>query len=119
MEMTLVGASMPKTLPALLSHALGGFEYDYDDGHAPPLVVWSNVLRVLAGGDVPVREFPARSRMSVRAVRIANRYLERGGLLTIADKAVRLTEAGRRAHQCGQARIDAVARIIAEAEEQS
>lgn len=100
---------MPKTLPALLSHALGGFESDYDDGRAPALVVWSNVLRVLAGGDVPVQDFPALSRMSVRAVRVASRYLERDGLLTIADKAVRLTGAGRRAQQRGQARIDTVA----------
>lgn len=100
---------MPETLPALLSHSLAALEADYEDGHAPPLVVWSNVLRVLGDGHVHVRDLPALSRMSVRAVRISNQFLERDGLLTIADKVVRLTTSGSRALQNGQDRIDAIA----------
>ncbi len=103
--------STTKTLPELLSHALGDFESNYDDGNRPPLVVWLNVLRVLNGEGVPVRDLPRRSIMSVRAVRVATRNLERAGLLRVVDKVVSLTESGTQAFRTGQSRIAQVTPI--------
>lgn len=100
---------MAEPLPVLLSRALGEFEAGYDAGaERPPLVVWSNVLRPLAGGELTLRAFPPASILSVRAVRVATRDAEREGLLTIVEKSVALTAKGVDAFTAGQQRIDAI-----------
>ncbi|MEM7362436.1 MAG: hypothetical protein AAF525_00300 [Pseudomonadota bacterium] len=93
---------MATSLPVLLSHALLGFERDYDDStdaDVPGLAVLLNILRVLESGDTDLKAMPTHGRITTRAVRIATQTLERAGWLTITSvkrglKLVSLTPTG-------------------------
>ena len=113
-----MGAARPperlsaKPLPTLLSHALIGFEQEYDtltdgealindealiedealaesetlaDGQAsaPHLGVWANVLRVIGDDGLDLRDLGTRAILAKRAVRVVVRDLEAQGWLKI------------------------------------
>ena len=94
-----------KPLSTLLANALGRFESVYATNGVPPLVVWSNLLRVLSDGGVPTRALPARAVMSKRVVRVATRNLERHGVVNTVDRSVHLTDAGQAAYSSGHKRV--------------
>ena len=101
-------------LPTLLSHALIGFEQEYDtlaagDALAPLLGVWANVLRVIDDDGLDQRDLGARAILAKRAVRVVVRDLKAQGWLTIEKVAnvrglnvLRLTAAGRQARATGE-----------------
>ena len=101
-------------LPTLLSHALIGFEQEYDtlaagDALAPLLGVWANVLRVIDDDGLDQRDLGARAILAKRAVRVVVRDLQAQGWLTIEKVAnvrglnvLRLTAAGRQARATGE-----------------
>ena len=106
-------------LQALLSHALTGFEQEYDglagDAATPHLGVWANALRVIGDDGLDVRELGPRATLAKRAVRVVVRDLEAQGLLEIEKvanarglKLLRLTAAGRQAQQAGERLASAV-----------
>ena len=133
-----MGAARPpaklsaKPLPTLLSHALIGFEQEYDtliedealtDGEtliedealaegqtsAPHLGVWANVLRVIGDDGLDLRDLGTRAILAKRAVRVVVRDLEAQGWLKIekatnvrGPKMLRLTAAGQQARTSGE-----------------
>ena len=127
-----MGAARPpaklsaKPLPTLLSHALIGFEQEYDaliedealtDGEAlaegqasaPHLGVWANVLRVIGDDGLDLRDLGTRAILAKRAVRVVVRDLEAQGWLTVekatnvrGPKVLRLTAAGQQARASGE-----------------
>lgn len=106
----------PRTLPALLTHALVAFTRDYEGSpDVPRLVVFSNMLRVIDDNGVDIKALPGLARISQRAVRVALRDLERDGWLTVKPvkktkglKIARLTAAGQRARDAGHAQIGSI-----------
>lgn len=102
-------------LSFLLSHALVAFERDYNArrGSAPPLAVWSNVLRVVDdGGGVSVRELSQRAVISRRGAKGVTRDAERLGWLATRPagrtRHLFLTASGRRARDSAAQRVAAV-----------
>jgi hypothetical protein len=96
-------------LPGLLARTFVGFAREYEAGdRPPPLPVWSNLLRPLAGeGPVPVRDLPALACLSRRQVGPAVTAGERWGLLTVdrgggrGRATARLSAHGADAHARG------------------
>ena len=98
-------------LSALLSQVLVAHIRELDqagDGGTPvpSYALWSNVVRVVGDEGVDQRELPLRARLSRRAVRSSLGIAERQGWVVVEANAarrgaevVRLTPAGRRAHQ--------------------
>jgi DNA-binding MarR family transcriptional regulator len=93
-------------LPALLSHALHSFALEYEARSTLSLPLGANVLRILDGSGVPVRELPARSGVSREGLAMATGFLASRGLATLETgqgaprvKIVRLTESGLRARE--------------------
>ena len=121
-----MGAARPpaklsaKPLPTLLSHALIGFEQEYDtlikdealtEGQtsAPHLGVWANVLRVIGDDGLDLRDLGTRAILAKRAVRVVVRDLEAQGWLKVekatnmrGPKMLRLTAAGQQARAGGE-----------------
>lgn len=103
-------------LSFLLSHALVAFERGYNArrGSAPPLAIWSNVLRVVDDGGVSLRELSQRTVLSRRGAKGTTRDAERLGWLATrpAGRAARwlLTTSGRRARDASAQRLAAVER---------
>jgi hypothetical protein len=108
-------------LSELMSRCLLAFTRDYDGEPAtnrdrPPLVVWSNVLRVLDADGTDQREIPQLACVSTRVVRVAVDMLVRQRGWAVADphpqlkssRMVRLTPAGLRMQSAGRDRIQAV-----------
>ncbi len=107
-------------LPALLSHALIGFEQEYDalavsealavsKAPAPHLGVWANVLRVIGDDGLDLRDLGTRAILAKRAVRVVVRDLEAQGWLKVekaanarGPKTLRLTATGRQARASGE-----------------
>ena len=127
-----MGAARPparlsaKPLPTLLSHALIGFEQEYDalikdealiegealaegQASAPHLGVWANVLRVIGDDGLDLRDLGTRAILAKRAVRVVVRDLEAQGWLKVekatnmrGPKVLRLTAAGQQARGSGE-----------------
>lgn len=103
-------------LSFLLSHALVAFERDYNARRtsAPPLAIWSNVLRAVDDGGVSVRELSQRAVLSRRGAKGVTRDAQRLGWLTTRPAGrtqhLFLTASGRRAR-------DACAQLVAAVEQ--
>ena len=127
-----MGAARPpaklsaKPLPTLLSHALIGFEQQYDtltkdealtesealakgQTSAPHLGVWANVLRVIGDDGLDLRDLGTRAILAKRAVRVVVRDLEAQGWLEVekatnvrGPKMLRLTAVGQQARASGE-----------------
>ena len=99
-------------LSVLLSRVLLAFALDFEHGQRVSLTISANLLRVLDGDGVRLRDLPARSGVSREAVSMALGELTRRGLaVTQADPAgdrgqvARLTDGGLRARLDGQRRL--------------
>jgi hypothetical protein len=93
---------MTLPLPVLLSKALLSLTRDYEQEGAgtpplPSLTMWSNVLRHITDDGIERKRLPALARLTKRAVAPAVTELQRSGLVTVEDRVVRLTDAGRQA----------------------
>ena len=108
-------------LQALLSHALIGFEQEYDslagDAATPHLGIWANALRVIGDDGLDLRELGPRAILAKRAVRVVVRDLEAQGWIGIEKVAnvrglrmLRLTAPGRHAREAGERLASAVER---------
>lgn len=109
-----VAALTTTPLSFLLSHALVAFERDYNArrGSAPPLAVWSNVLRVVSAGGVSVRELAQCAVLSRRGAKGVTRDAERLGWLATRSagraRCLFLTASGRRARDVAAQRVATV-----------
>jgi hypothetical protein len=96
-------------LAARLAHALTSLTLDQEEGAQASLPLGANFLRVIGGGQVPIRDLPALAGVSKEAVAMAAGYLERTRLADIGpQRSVTLTAGGRSA--LGDYRTRATAR---------
>lgn len=90
-------------LSVLLSHALIAYTLEYEAESDLSLPIIANVLRVLDGSGVVVRELPARAGVSRESVKVALGFLERHGFVELRpvgrDKSALLTSKGRQAQE--------------------
>lgn len=101
-------------VPGLLARTFVGLAREYEGGtHPPPLHIWSNLLRPLAGDDaVPLRDLPSLARLSRRQAGPSVTAGERWGLLTVdrsggrGRATARLSERGAFAHASGVAALE-------------
>lgn len=124
------------TLPGLLAQAITQFELEFESRHRVPMSVCGNVLRVLAQGDLPVRELAGRTGLATDGVEAGLRSLQRRKLATVGPdsggrrlriaaltragaasgrEAIDLTDAieGQWRRQYGERRIAALADALA------
>jgi hypothetical protein len=102
-----------RELPVLLSKALLSLTRDYERSTQVSLSHAANPMRVLAGGDVAVRELPRRTGVAKETLAAMTHWLAGRGLIEeIAGKtkALRLTERGRGALGAGVPVDDAALR---------
>lgn len=101
-------------LSGLLARTFVGLAREYESaGDGPPLQIWSNQLRPLvADAPVPLRDLPARARLSRRQTGPAVTAGERWGLLVVdrsggrGRATARLSERGLAAHDSGLAALE-------------
>lgn len=112
---TAEGAAEPDSeLPALLSRVLLAFTLDCENDADVSLPVGSNVLRVLSGEPMPVKELPLAAGVSKEAVSVSLTWLERQGYVEVASdpagrgKVVSATPEGRSAQEAHADRLEAV-----------
>ena len=96
------GAPLP--LPVLLSRVLLAFALEFERESEISLAIGANVLRILGGNAVRVRDLPALSGVSKEAISVAFGFLQKKKLITVrADrtairtKVIELTSKGRQA----------------------
>jgi DNA-binding MarR family transcriptional regulator len=91
----------PDDLSVLLSHALIAYTLVFERESDVSLPISANVLRILDGTGVLVRDLPGRSGVSKEAIAAAVGFLERHGHVTLSPagrgKSVVLTSTGQRA----------------------
>ena len=91
------GGDLP--LVVLLAHALMAYTLDFEHGSALSLPLSANVLRVLDGDGVPVRELPSLTGISKEAVAVSLTALARTDYVLVegapaSKQTIRLTAAG-------------------------
>ncbi len=95
-----------RPLVALLGQALTAQSLELERGAHVALPIGANLLRVVGGDVVRVRDLPARSGVSKEAVAVALTFLTRRGLVSREpDRAVRLTPDGLGALDDHRARV--------------
>jgi len=106
-----------RDLPALLSRVLLAFALDFERESDLSLAISANVIRLLDGEGVRVRDLPRLSGVSKEAIAMAVGFLAKGHYVVVAPdptaprtKLVRLTAKGREAR-------DAYLRLLAAIEE--
>lgn len=106
-------------LSALLTRPLLAFDRDYDEMRGnepvPSLAMWSNCMRELDEDGVDLRELPARTVISQRALRDASRHLIRRGWVHVEPvtgvrgrKDVYPTSQGRSAIDAGRRFVESI-----------
>jgi hypothetical protein len=93
-------------LAALLSQVLLGFTLDFERDSALSLPITANVMRLLDGSGVPLRDLPGRSGVSKEAIAASVGFLERHGHVVRADRQVLLTPEGRQAQDNDRQLLD-------------
>jgi DNA-binding MarR family transcriptional regulator len=101
------GGDLP--LVSLLAHALMAYTLDFEAGSAVSLPLSANVLRVLDGDGVPVRELPGLTGISKEAVAVSLTSLTKTGYVVVegapaSKRTIRLTPAGAEL-RAGQRRL--------------
>ena len=91
------GVDLP--LVVLLAHALMAYTRDFEDGSALSLPLSANVVRVLQGEGVPVRELPWLTGISKEAVAVSLTSLAKTDYVVVegapaSKRTTRLTSAG-------------------------
>jgi DNA-binding MarR family transcriptional regulator len=99
-------------LYALLSKVLLAFTLDFEHESDVSLAMSANLVRVLAEGDVSVRDLPRKSGVSTEAITMALGYLEKRGFVkTVAAEVsgrsaiIGLTAKGRKAQEAVTRRL--------------
>lgn len=104
-------------LSVLLSRLLLAFTIEYESESALSLAISANVLRVLAGDGVLIRDLPRLSGVSKEAVSASTGFLERHGYVaTEPDPAGRRARIGRLTSR-GQRALDSCRRLAGAVEE--
>jgi DNA-binding MarR family transcriptional regulator len=95
-----VPGAVAEDIAALLSQALLSFTLEYEEESTLSLAISANVVRVLSGEAIPVRDVPSRSGVSKEATTAAVGFLQRAGYAAVrpdpsgGGKLVRLTKQG-------------------------
>jgi hypothetical protein len=95
------GSEVASRLPlsALLSRALLAYTLEFERESAVALPLAANVVRVLNESGVALKDVPHRGGISQEAVAMATTFLAKHGYVTVEEKIVRLTAAGRDAQE--------------------
>ena len=88
------------TLGALLARVLLAFTLEFERRHDVSLTISANVLRVLLGEGVPLRELPLKAGIAKEGTTAAVNHVKKSGLISVGaekSKSVGLTAKGRKA----------------------
>jgi DNA-binding MarR family transcriptional regulator len=86
---TAAVADRPDWLSAWLSQVLLAYTLDYERESRFALAVGANVLRILTGPGVPLRELPRLAAVSREAASVSVTFLDRNGYLTLSPDPLR------------------------------
>lgn len=110
-----VGTSEPdRDLPSLLSRVLLALTLDHEADSEVSLPIAANLLRVLDGDGLRVRDLPLATGVSKEAVSMSMTWLERGGYIvvepdpTARGKIVRVAPKGRDAQDAYARRLEEI-----------
>jgi len=81
---------IPDRLPVLLARVLLAFALEYESKSELSLAMTANVVRVLDGEGVPVRELPRLSGVSKEAVAVALAFLAKRGYALVESNSSRI-----------------------------
>jgi predicted transcriptional regulator len=100
------------SIQPLLARALISFTLEYERRERISLAIGSNLLRLIEGQEIPVRELPTRAGVSKEAVAGMVSFLERGGMAEVRSRGgvriMTLTSSGADAQKRYRKQIEAV-----------
>jgi hypothetical protein len=92
-------SSAPLPLPALLSQVLLAYTLDYETTSELALPLSANIVRVLDGSGVSVKDLPLRAGVPKEGIAMALTFLTKNGFVAVEEKVARLTKKGRDAQE--------------------
>jgi hypothetical protein len=100
-------------LPVLLARVLLAFALEYEDQSELSLAINANLVRVLAGDDVPVRQLPRASGVSKEAIAVALSFLVNCGCAVLNSnssgaRVAHLTAKGLGAQNAHRKRLEKI-----------